>query len=52
VRCAAQLLSAWPAALNARSLAALEAGTPRILRVKIANLEYEQQCEIEVIYSA
>jgi len=29
------------AALNARSLAALEAGTLSILRVKTANLEYE-----------
>jgi len=42
----------FPAALDARSLAALEAGTLRILRDKTANLEYEQQCEIEVIYSA
>jgi len=41
-----------PAALNTRSLAALEAGTLRILRAKTANLEYEQQCEIEMIYSA
>jgi len=39
-----------PAALNARSLAALEADTMRMLRAKTANLEYEQQCEIEVIY--
>jgi len=30
-----------PAALNARLLAALEAGTLRILRVKTFNLEYE-----------
>jgi len=30
-----------PAALNARSLAALEAGTLRILRAKTINLEYE-----------
>jgi len=30
-----------PAALKARSLAALEAGTMRILRAKTANLEYE-----------
>jgi len=30
-----------PEALNARSLAALEAGTLRILRAKTANLEYE-----------
>jgi len=41
-----------PVALNARSLAALEAGTLRILRAKAANLKYEQQCEIEVIYIA
>jgi len=40
-----------PAALNARLLAALEAGTLSILRAKAANLRYEQQCEIEVIYS-
>jgi len=39
------------AALNARSLATLKAGTLRILWAKTANLEYEQQCEIEVIYS-
>jgi len=35
-----------------RSLAALEAGTLRILRSKTTNLEYEYQCEIEVMYSA
>jgi len=41
-----------PATLNARSLNALEAGTLRILRAKTVNLEYEQQCEIDVINSA
>jgi len=41
-----------PAALKTNSLAALEAGTLRILRAKTANLECEQQCEIELIYGA
>jgi len=42
------------AAQNARALATLETGTlkMRILRAKTANLEYEQRCEIEVIYSS